>query len=593
MEKKYTQKSARQELAREIAREAMVLLKNEDNILPLAKEQVVAIIGQTQIDTIIGGGGSGASYSEDVLYIRDEILASGVIPETTMNSFYQELDRKRKEEGIKNGADFSAIDFEGLVASGVIYEIFGKYNPPAAEVLPEEKLFTLSASNTETAICIIGRASGGEECERRVKDDYYLTPSEKEMIDTTCSSYKNVIVIFNINGLVDMGWMNKYPAIKAAILMGTSGEQAAGALADILVGKVSPSGKLAQTVAPSYEAYPSAKNMTYDKDNLESTLTYESYGLSAEENGSLGHDISPVTVYEEDIYVGYRYFDSFEQEVQYPFGYGLSYAAFTWSVTNSCLENGKFTVSMDVQNTSENFAGKETIQIYVHAPFGKLQKPYQELKAFVKTKCLKSGETQSVTAEFALQDLASFDEASGTYIIESGEYIVLAGNSSQHTVVAAKINVPETIVTRTVQTDIGIIAANKDKIKLLQPEKELSVKNEWTEDSNNVQCYVLTQESLVINWPVYHSYDFSVPAVESLLEDVKNGKVSMEAFINQMSVQELAVLCNGYGSGLPFMGMGQKAPLTITYEDGTDIGYNSHPKALLGYCNRSCLSHDS
>ena len=576
MDNRYINEDTRRALARRIASEAMVLLKNEDNALPLAPGTTAAIVGQTQMTAIIGGGGSGASDASHALVIRDELNAAGIAAEPAMDAFYVESERQRRESAPPE----AAMDFPGLVASGLIYELFGKYSAPQEEPLPDETIFAASAAQTDTAIFILGRASGGEECDRRVEDDYYLTPSEKALLEKTCACFKKVIAVLNVNGLVDMAWAEQYPQVKALLLMGTTGEQAAGALADLLTGKATPSGKLAQTVARRYEDWPTARHITYNKDDPRGPLCYKDYGLSAEENGSKGFKYSPVTVYAEDVYVGYRYFDSFEKPVQYPFGFGLSYAEFTWKVTGASFAAGRFAASVEVRNTSDAFSGQEVVQLYTHAPFGKLEKPYQELRAVAKTKVLAPGEAETLELAFDAKDLAAFDEETGSYILEAGAHAVLIGNSSRDTAPAAALQVAETITVRRVTADIGMKPENRGKIELLRPERERPVVL-----ADGLPVYPVSAGD-VCSAPVpYPAHDFSVPAVKSTLADVQRGDVSVEAFVKQFSVPELAVLATGYGTGLPFMGFGKQAPMTIQYEDGSDIASNTHPKAMPGYCN--------
>lgn len=576
---KYASKEARLALTRTLANEGMILLKNEDHALPLAKDQMIALIGQAQIEIHIGGGGSGRSVSDDTLDLRTELVKAGIRLEPAMDAFYETIaERKREEAANAPGFDFSQL--EGLVSSGMIYEIFGRYTAAVPEELPEEDVWEAAAKATDTAVVIIGRVTGGEECDRRVEDDYYLLDSEKEMLKKAASCFDKVIVLYNVNGMVDLAFAEALPQVKAVLFVGTAGEQAAGAAADILSGKVSPSGKMIETAAYRYEDYPSAKNFSSNKDKPETILQYKDYGLSAEENGSTGFEMSPVTVYEEDIYVGYRYFDTFEKPVLYPFGYGLSYAAFATNCEDTIVENGSFTASVRVTNLSDTFSGKEVVQLYVHAPFGKLKKPYDELKAFAKTKELAPGEDCLVELSFELKDLASFDEEENAYIIEKGTYAVQIGTSSQNVSPAAAIEAAETLVIRKVTADIGFTEANKGKISRMEPEKEIPV------DTEGLPSFEIRQEDLKICWPAYTPYDFSVDAVPSTLQDVKAGKVSMEQFIKQMSLKELAVLCNGYGPGLPFSGIAAKgAPATIQDDDGNDIATKTRDDVNMGYCN--------
>ncbi|MBR6405299.1 MAG: glycoside hydrolase family 3 C-terminal domain-containing protein [Lachnospiraceae bacterium] len=595
MNQKYKSEESRIALAREIAGEAMVLLKNEDRVLPLPLGKCVALLGRTQLHTIIGGGGSGASRCDNPLGIPEELQKAGLRLSGPLYDFYQEI---KNEEASTSTDPFGGGDgdsffknIEGLVASGMIYELFGRYTPAVPEELPEEALFSAAALETDTAVVIIGRQTGGEECDRRVDDDYELQESEIELLRLTCAHFPKVVAVLNVNGMMDIPALEKFPEVKAILFMGTSGEQAAGALADILTGKISPSGKLNQTAALSYEDYPTAKHFSSNKDKPETILQYKDYGLSAEQNGSIGFDMSPVTVYEEDIYMGYRYFDSFEKPVAYPFGFGLSYAEFVIVPAEAAVSDGVFSADVCVKNLSAEYAGKEALQLYVHAPFGKLKKPEKELQAIAKTKCIAPGGESLVRLEFPLSELASFDEETKEYVIEAGDYTVLVGNSSKNVSPCAVLKVSEPIVTRSVTADIGMLPCNKGKVKLLKPEQEIPVTAEALQDAGTempggLPVISLSSADVVTDWPVYQAYDFSAGLVPSILQDVLDGKVTMEQFVAQMSAEELAVLSCGYGPGLPFGGIAAKgAPPTIYYEDGSPIGTTTRPDLGFGYSN--------
>lgn len=576
----YESTESRLSLARELAAESMVLLKNENGCLPLARDTKIVLLGRTQNAAVIGGGGSGASFSENTLQAVGELEAAGLLLEPGMAAFYKEIAEQEKAAAVASQPDFANMDLEGLVNSGLIYEIFGQYSRPLEEPIPEAALWEQASAWTDTAVCIIGRVAGGEECDRRVKDDYYLLDSESELIKKAAENFAKVIIVLNVDGPVDTAWIHKFPQIEAILFAGSCGEQGMGALADLITGKATPSGKLAQTLAKCYEDYPSAKHMSYNKDDIEGILTYESYGLSAEENGSRGFDKSPVTVYQEGIYVGYRYFDSFQKEVMYPFGYGLSYADFCWQYLDAEINGGQIIVKVTVENKSTKYSGKEVLQLYVHAPSGLIEQPYQALKAVEKTKLLRPNEKQELALTVNLEELASVDEERNAYIMEKGEYNILLGTSSQETVCVVDVVLDEEILVRQLIADIGLNDANKGKIDFLK-QKNLRM----VEKDREIPQLHIRPADLRLDWPVYKGYDFSVPAQESMLQDVCEGRISMEMFLNQMTVEELAVLCNGYGPGLPFGGLGKQAPSTIQYEDGTDIAYGSHKDAFPGYMN--------
>lgn len=172
------------------------------------------------------------------------------------------------------------------VNSGLMYEIFGTYHAPVPEYPIPECLLTNVRDKTNTAILVLGRNAGGEECDRRLEGDYYLTEEEKKLVSQVCENFPEVIVILNVNGLIDLEWTTKYTSVKSILFLGLPGEGGAKAVAEIIKGNVSPSGKLAFTIAHRYEDYPSAKHFSWDKEKEEHILTYEDYGLVQEENGS-------------------------------------------------------------------------------------------------------------------------------------------------------------------------------------------------------------------------------------------------------------------------------------------------------------------
>ena len=572
----YEAEGSRRALAKELALESMVLLKNDDRVLPLEPGKTLAVFGQASVDTVFGGGGSGASITENKPILVNSLKAAGInlIPE--LEEVYSApmkaaIEAAKQQAAAMADPEAMAEHMKGLVASGMIYELFGKYTAPVVEPEISDELVAIAAGRTDTAMIVIGRASGGEECDRHIEDDYYLIESEKKMIEAVCPAFDKVIVIYNVNGAVDTAWMKDYPSIKAAVFMGTCGEACADALADLLIGKADFSGKLSQTLALSYEDYPTAKDFSCNKDDYDNLKVYADYGLSAEENGAGQYDYAPVTVYTEGQYVGYRYFSTAKKEVMFPFGHGLSYADFVWNLADVVIVDGKLYVEAAVRNVSEKYSGKEVMQLYVNAPAGRLEQPYEKLVAFGKTEELAPGEAEAVMLEVPIESLASFDEEKRSYVIEAGVYRFLMGTSSVDNKTVFMLNVPEEIPVRKCIGNVGLADCNRGKLKFLSlPHVDAEF------DPEEVKVYRLAADALEAEWPEYKGYDFSVPAVESTLADVKAGKVSMEAFVNQLSVEELAALLVGYGSGLPFGGMGaDDVKMTIQYEDGSDIAYNS------------------
>jgi beta-glucosidase len=488
--------------------------------------------------------------------------------------------------------------FKELLNSGLIYEIFGKYKVPSTEYsIPEDLIADIPSS--QTAILVIGRGSGGEECDRRIEEDYYLTPSEKELLHKVASHFEQVVSVLNINGFVDLKLITSYSSICSILFLGTAGEQGSAALAEIITGRVTPSGKLPSTIAYSYDDYPSSDLFFTNKDKPETILTYEDFGLSSKENNSIDFKKSPVALYKEGIYVGYRYFDTFHIPVMFPFGHGLSYAEFSFGEFFAQKDKGNIIVKTNVKNQSNIYSGKEVAQLYVSAPSGRLEKPYQELLTYVKTKELSPNETEEITLSFSIADMASYDEDIASYILEEGLYYIRVGNSSRNTRIVGYIQVTDTIVTKQLTNKIGLSPANKDKINFLSNKgiTPYSYPGEEEEQQKAICLLDLNQADFTSSNSAFTKKvksSHSTVATSALdtntenhknytLKDVKAGVISLEGLVETFTVEELAVLLNGYGPGLPFGGMGGIYSSTIQYEDGSDIAVSTHPTGFPGY----------
>lgn len=613
----YATKESRLLLAKELAAEGIVLLKNDNFLLPFKTGTPIAVFGRAQLDTLIGGSGSGASSSENTTLILDELRKAGLQINSSLEDFYRNA--LKEEKAGAPAPEEEQAKFTELLNSGMIYEIFGKYRAPSEEFSVPAKLLT-EIPSTQAAVLIFGRGSGGEECDRRIHEDYYLTASEKELLHLVASHFTQVAVVLNINGFIDISQIQSYSSIKSILFLGTAGEQGAAALAEVITGKISPSGKLSSTMAYSYDTYPSAELFFTDKDCSASILSYEDLGLSAADNHSTCFSKSPAALYREGIYMGYRYFDTFNIPVLYPFGHGLSYADFLLEFSSASLMGNRLQIKVTATNKSDCYRGKEVIQLYVSAPALRLEKPYQELLAYVKTTELHPGETKAFTLSFPLNELASYEEASAAYILEEGSYFLRLGNSSRNTHIIGKIQVTEAIVTERLTNRLGVSPVNRDKLTFLSSKGSVpySYEGEAAEKDKAPCLLSLTQTNFNFDTTMAtfsehidnrnaltacstcsslsSSENSSKDSASILkenqkkenqklptLKEVRDGLLSMEEFVQLLSVKELAVLLNGYGPGLPFGGMGGKYPPTIPYEDGSDIAVSNHPTGFPGY----------
>ena len=550
-------------LARRIAEESIVLLKNEDHMLPLKEKKEIAFFGRTQIGTLYSGNGSGGANVAGCGTILEECENCGIRPEPLLKGFYE---YKINEERVTEEDEFDWTKVSEMVNSGIMYEIFGKYRAPLDEYEVPGTLIDQAAEK-------IGRNSGGEECDRHLSEDYYLTNSEESLLKEVCSHFTNVVVVLNVNGLIDLSWVRKYANIKSLLFIGIPGEEGASALAGILTGETNPSGKLAVTIAEHYEDYPSADHFSWDKEHLENVLDYESYGLSSEENGSTGFSKSPVSVYWEDIYTGYRYFDTFGKPVLYPFGYGLSYTEFAISDASAEKQNGGIMVTANVKNIGE-ISGKEVIQVYLSKvnPAEGVERPYQELKGFEKTADLAPGEKEKVKIWIPWRELAVYDEGRAAWVIESGDYLLKMGNSSRDTSLVGMVRLGDTVLTEQCANRMIILECNRDKLSFLT-------------QKDYAGCHL---EDRCEKKPDGGVTGMAVISVTE--EDILAGGESRQAEketqqnLPELSIEELASLCVGYGPGTPFAAVGDRSdPSAIFDGEGKPITTNNHPTGYPGY----------
>ena len=554
-------------VAKRIAEEAIVLLKNEKQLLPFSKGQKAAFFGRAQIDTIYSGNGSGAARVSGCKNILEECEKKGICAEPGLKGYYKE---RISEEEITEEDEFDWADIGKAVNSGIMYEIFGKYHAPIEEYeIPKEQM-EAARQYTDTAVLVLGRNSGGEECDRHLQGDYYLTDSEEILAEQVCRNFDKVVLILNTNGLVDLSWTEDYPQIKSILFAGILGGEGAAALSDILAGNVNPSGKLAFTIARQYEDYPASGHFSWDKEKEEALLTYESYGLSAEENGSTGYAKSPVTVYLEDIYAGYRYFDTFAKEPLYAFGYGSSYTEFEIKCAGAVKKQEGIEVRAGVKNTG-NTAGKEVVQLYLASCSSAFEHAYQELKGFEKTKLLQPGEEEQICIMIPWKEWCSYDEDKAAYLIRQGDYRILVGNSSRNTKDAAVMRIRQDILMEQCSNRLGVQTCNKGKLEFLTCSKEAA--EEKLKGS-------IPEGDLCLPEIFVSSEDVTAVNSVNVLADCD----SRAEKVKKLSVEQLAALCVGYGPGIPFAAfMDRSDPETIYDQDGKPLTTNSHPTGYNGY----------
>ena len=397
-----------------------------------------------------------------------------------------------------------------------------------------------------------------------------------------CSQFAKAVVILNVNGLIDLSWINRYATMKSLVFLGIPGEEGAAALARVLSGRVNPSGKMAVTVAERYEDYPSAAHFTWDKECPDQILTYEDYGLSAEKNGRRGFDKSPVTVYWEDIYAGYRYFDAFQKNVLFPFGHGLSYTHFCITEIHTEKKQNGIKVTARVKNIGA-VSGKEVVQVYLSKMDGKGSAyPMQALKGFEKTSLLDPGNGELLCITIPWKELAVYEETKAAWVIEEGEYVLHVGNSSRNTVSAGRIRAEQIFCLEQCANRLTIASSNLKKIKFLTEQYKAAEITEKSCEQGNEMGREDSENIIMIDWEDIRQENAEESAIisDSGLECLGKQKPDFSEF----SIEELSSLCVGYGPGIPFAVAGdQSQPSAILDESGRPLTTNSHPAGYAGY----------
>ncbi len=434
-------------VARQAAAEGMVLLKNRDGILPLAEGlHKIAAFGKTSYEIVSGGTGSGDVNEAYSVSLIEGLENAGYSVHPSLQEIYEDYikDARSKLEAENERPSW----FRGRL--------------PIPEMEVKSALVGKMAAEADIALITIGRNSG-EGSDRKEEGDFYLTGPEKSLIRAVSEAFqergKRAVVILNIGGVIETAaWRDDPDAI---LLAWQPGQEAGNSIVDVLSGRVNPSGKLASSFPLSYSDVPSARNFPGIVLESETDRSGAESDSAANRSRMAGREAE--VVYEEDIYVGYRFYNTFEREVAYEFGYGLSYTQFGYGdlKLSSNEFKDKIEVSLDIRNSGP-VAGREVVQIYLSAPSGKLEKPSEELVAFAKTGLLEPGQSQTLPFVLSARDLASFAASSSSWIAEAGEYTIKAGASAK-----------DIKQTATFKLDRDIVA--KKVNKALSPQREINV----------------------------------------------------------------------------------------------------------------------
>lgn len=449
-------------ISREAAAEGMVLIKNTDNALPFKKGEKIAVVGKGCFNFAHCGEGSADVYCAYTKTIIDGL--------------------KEKQDECKVILNKTALSIKDTN----VYD---------------DETITKIAEESDTILVSVVRNSGEAFDRKLIKGEFYLTDEEVTLFEQLQANenVKKIVVLLNYAGNYDMRFVEQYSKIKAALIIWLPGMEGGAAAADLLCGDKTPSGKLTHSIAQDYSDYPSSETFN----------NHETY-----------------VMYDEDIFVGYRYFETFEkakQKVLYPFGYGLSYTSFELSDVALTTDDKKIYVSTTVKNTGK-FLGKEVVQVYVSAPDGALSKPEIELKGYQKSKLLNIGEQEKITVEISVNSLASFDDTGvtgyqGAYVLEEGVYKVFVGTSSRDICNAGSFYIDETA------------AVENCGLKMSSPKSRRLEKQGYKPQRISKMPYETNYEC--------ERFNKTEPI---MLKDVADGKASIKQFLSQLTVEELISL---------------------------------------------------
>lgn len=515
-------------LSKEAAKEGMVLLKNRGDILPLKKGTRVALFGKATFDYVKGGGGSG---DVTVAYIRN--LYEGLKMQKDVVSIFEPL------------CDYYRKDVERQYAQGSV---------PGMTIEPEvpRELLDEAKAYADTAVISICRFSGegwdrksivdtdnknmGEgELDMAVRSskifangDFCLSAQEAAMVETVKKNFSKVVVVMNVGGMVDTSWFVREDAIGAVLMAWQGGMEGGLAAAELLAGKGNPSGKLSDTFAQTLEDYPSTGDFHESRDYVN---------------------------YTEDIYVGYRYFETVpgaDQKVNYPFGFGLSYTTFQTDVLSAEEKEGQVRIQVEITNTGSR-DGKEVVQVYFEAPQGRLGKPKRQLIAFAKTRSLRPGESQRLYLSFEIRDMASYDDTGkvqkAAYVLEKGDYFFHVGTSVRDTVRLDYVyQVKEDTVTEQLESRL---TPSELPRRMLSDGSYEEVPQREGNDPNANELERMPEDMMEGYVPAVRPRDryqlWREPYKKGahIFKEVAEGKLTPEEFLAQLTDEETAQLLGG------------------------------------------------
>ncbi len=489
--------------ARAVAAEGIVMLRNEGQVLPLGKGEKIALFGRGQFNYYKSGTGSGGLVNTSyVTGIREALKESSFVLNEKLQAVYEAW---LKENPYDAGAGWAGEPW------------FQKEMPLTKELVDEAK------KESDTAVIVIGRTAGEDQDNKAEAGSYLLTEAEEEMLSLVCASFTRTVVLLNVGNIIDMKWVERYqPA--AVLYVWQGGQEGGNGVLDVLEGTVTPSGKLTDTIARDIADYPSTGNYGDEKRN----------------------------VYQEDIYVGYRYFETFAKDkVLYPFGFGLSYTTFAveakLETAGSADADTAAVISAQVTNTGA-VAGKEVVQVYCEAPQGAMGKPARVLCGFAKTKELAPGEDQTLQIAVPWYTLSSYDDGGVTghrscWVLEAGEYVFHAGTDVRSAAAVGSLTLEETKVVKEAEEACAPVTAFERMKPQAGGQDDYQVMYE-TAPLRTVNPGERRTKRLPENIACTGDKGYK-------LSDVEKGVVSMEEFLAQLSDEDLCCMVRGEGMCSP------------------------------------------
>ena len=525
------------QLSKEAAEEGMVLLENENQALPLAQGSKAALFGTGSYGTIKGGTGSGDVYNRYTISVYDALTSTYNISNMAWWGEYLKTFEEKKAQAAEEKKDNDYVKYtQGRFGGADSFLAID-------QALTQSDMDKAKAGGVMTAFYTVSRVSG-EGADRTIgKGDYELSEVEYNNIKLIAKNFDKCVVLLNVGGVVDTKFFSEIEGVDGLVLMSQAGMEGGNALADILTGKTTPSGKLTDTWAKNYSDYPAT------------TTIGDNDGDNKQED------------YKEGIYVGYRYFDTFNITPAYEFGYGKSYTSFDVEPLTVAADENNVSVTVNVTNTGDTYSGKEVVEVYFSAPDGSIEKPYQELAGFAKTDNLAPGESQKLTVTYKTTEMSSYDEAKAAYVMEDGDYIVRVGDSSRNTKVAGVLTLDKDVVTEQLSNQLTLDKNWKDLSKtgktpysykdeaaqikaaarIALPSAKIKTENNASKiDEKKVTTYLTAdaaKDYKAAENEVVETVD-AVPANTKLI-DVYDGKVSMESFVASLDDTQLANLANG------------------------------------------------